>query len=67
MFEQGLEEEVRDLLERGVSPVAKPFESLGYKEMLFYITGKLEREQAIGSGTNRNAAICETPTYLVPA
>jgi tRNA dimethylallyltransferase len=47
MFERGLEEEVRGLLARGVSPLAKPFESLGYKEVLLYLTGQLDREKAI--------------------
>jgi tRNA dimethylallyltransferase len=47
MFEQGLEEEVRGLLARGVSPLAKPFESLGYKEVLIFLTDRLDREHAI--------------------
>jgi tRNA dimethylallyltransferase len=47
MFDEGLEEEVRGLLAAGASPLAKPFESLGYKEMLLYITGRLDREKAI--------------------
>jgi len=47
MFQQGLEDEVRGLRNRGVSPSAKPFESLGYKEMLLYLTDRLDRDQAI--------------------
>jgi tRNA dimethylallyltransferase len=47
MFEQGLEEEVRGLLARSISPRAKPFESLGYKETLLWIRGELTREKAI--------------------
>ncbi len=47
MFEQGLEEEVRALLSSGVSPRAKPFESLGYKEVLLYLTDQLDRDNAI--------------------
>ncbi len=47
MFEQNLEEEVRGLLARGVSPQSKPFESLGYKETLLWITGELQKEQAL--------------------
>lgn len=47
MFERGLEEEVRGLLARGVSPQSKPFESLGYKEVLLVMAAQLDREQAL--------------------
>ncbi len=50
MFERGLIDEVRDLLERhGVSPHAKPFESVGYRQALAVATGQMTREQAISS------------------
>jgi tRNA dimethylallyltransferase len=47
MFEQGLAEEVRGLLASGVPRDAKPFESLGYKQTLAMIDGKLTPEQAL--------------------
>jgi tRNA dimethylallyltransferase len=47
MFEQGLVEEVRGLLASGVPRDAKPFESLGYKQALAMIDGKLTPEQAL--------------------
>jgi tRNA dimethylallyltransferase len=47
MFEEGLLEEVRSLLDRGVSPKAKPFESLGYKEALQFLRGETTYEQAL--------------------
>lgn len=47
MFERGLINEVRELLESGVSEHAKPFESLGYKEALAVVRGEMTVEQAI--------------------
>jgi tRNA dimethylallyltransferase len=47
MWRGGLVEEVRRLLGAGVPPDAKPFESLGYKEVLAFIQGRMSREQAI--------------------
>jgi tRNA dimethylallyltransferase len=47
IFEQGLLEEVRGLLAAGVPRGAKPFESLGYKEALGVIEGRLTPEQAL--------------------
>ena len=38
MWRGGLLDEVRRLLEAGVSPAAKPFESVGYKQALRYLT-----------------------------
>ena len=49
MFDQGLLNEVRALLSAGVSPNAKPFESLGYKQALAAIEGRLTREQAVAA------------------
>lgn len=47
MFEQGLVEEVRALLEAGATGGEKPFESLGYKQCLQYIHGEITLAQAI--------------------
>ena len=47
MFQGGLLEEVRSLLARGVSPRAKPFESLGYKQALRFLDGELGLDQAL--------------------
>src|SRR5205085_2097436 len=47
IFEQGLIDEVRDLLAAGVPRGAKPFESLGYKEALGVIEGRLTPQQAL--------------------
>lgn len=41
MIEAGLEQEVRSLLERGFSPDLKALNSIGYKETLDYIAGRL--------------------------
>ncbi len=49
MFERGLLDEVRNLLARGVSREAKPFESLGYKQALQLVEEKLTSEQALES------------------
>jgi tRNA dimethylallyltransferase len=47
IFEQGLIDEVRGLLAAGVPRSAKPFESLGYKEALGVIEGRITPEQAL--------------------
>ncbi len=47
MFESGLIEEVQSLLASGINTHAKPFESLGYKETVGVIQGRMTREEAI--------------------
>lgn len=49
MFQSGLVEEVEGLLTAGCSGGEKPFESLGYKQALAVIRGKMTREEAIQS------------------
>lgn len=49
MFDEGLIEEVRKILSQGVSPDAKPFESLGYRQALQMIQGEIAREDAVAS------------------
>jgi tRNA dimethylallyltransferase len=49
MFERGLVDEVRGLLAAGVARDAKPFESLGYKQALGVIEGRLTSEQAVAA------------------
>jgi tRNA dimethylallyltransferase len=50
MFDPGgLAEEVGRLLSAGVPPAAKPFESLGYKQALLMVQGRISVEQAIES------------------
>lgn len=46
---EGLVDEVRRLLAAGVPQNAKPFESLGYKQVLQRLEGKLTEDQAIVS------------------
>lgn len=47
MYSQGLVAEVRALLERGVPPDARPFESLGYRQALDHLQGRLTLEEAL--------------------
>ena len=49
MFHQGLIEEVRTLISRGVPPTAKPFESLGYKQALEFIQGGASFDEALAA------------------
>ena len=46
MFEEGLEEEVRQLLARGVPADSTAMQALGYKEMLDCLNGRCTREEA---------------------
>jgi len=47
--EGSLADEVRRLLSAGVPPEAKPFESLGYKQVLQMLQGRITEEQALES------------------
>jgi len=47
MFEKGLVDEVRHILELGYAAEVKPFESLGYKQALQHIRGELNLRDAI--------------------
>ena len=47
MIEEGLEEEVRSLLEEGISPDSLAMQGLGYKEMVNYLEGRCSLEKAI--------------------
>jgi tRNA dimethylallyltransferase len=49
MFDAGLVEEVRGLLAQGLSGAEKPFESLGYKQVLAYLRGQMPLEKAIAA------------------
>jgi tRNA dimethylallyltransferase len=49
MFDRGLVDEVRRLLSSGIPPDAKPFESLGYKQALQMLQGRITGEQALES------------------
>lgn len=50
MFDRGgIEDEVRSLLSAGVAPEAKPFESLGYKQVMQMLQGRITAEQALES------------------
>ena len=42
MLRAGLEAEVRGLLARGFSPELKPLKSIGYRQMVDYLGGRLE-------------------------
>lgn len=47
MFQSGLLDEVRRLLQSGVQPDAKAFESIGYKECLAVIEGRISAAEAV--------------------
>ena len=49
MFERGLVEEVRGLLDAGVPRTARPFGSLGYAQCLQYVDGKCTLKEAVES------------------
>ncbi|WP_058485486.1 tRNA (adenosine(37)-N6)-dimethylallyltransferase MiaA [Defluviitalea phaphyphila] len=47
MIEAGLVEEVENLLDRGYSPKLISMQGLGYKEIVWYLEGKISLEEAI--------------------
>ena len=48
MFEDGLENEVSNLIESGVSPSAQSMEGIGYKQVIYANENNLTREELIG-------------------
>lgn len=58
MFEQGLIEETRQILESGVDPNVQSLQTVGYREVISYLEGSLSLEQAkkdIKTSTRRYA------------
>jgi len=53
MFENGLIEEVRNILAQGISDAVPPFRSLGYSEALQYWGGMIDLEESIRLTQNR--------------
>ncbi len=51
IFAAGLVDEVRELIDRGVSMDAKPFESIGYREALEVLRARMSLEQAVEATT----------------
>jgi len=49
MFARGLIDEVRGILARGFSRNVKPMESIGYKEALAVVEGRIEPDQALAA------------------
>lgn len=47
MLEAGLEQEVRQLLEQGVSPDCQSMQSIGYRQMVWYISGSMSYDDAV--------------------
>jgi tRNA dimethylallyltransferase len=47
MFEGGLEQEIRQLLARGIPPTAKPFEAIGYRHVIADLDSCIPREETI--------------------
>jgi tRNA dimethylallyltransferase len=47
MFERGLENEVRQLLSRGIPATAKPFEAIGYRHVIADLDSCIPREETI--------------------
>lgn len=47
MLDQGFEQEVRGLLEKGYLPQLKSMQSIGYRHMTDFIMGKITRQEAV--------------------
>jgi len=48
MLKSGFLNEVKDLLKSGCSSTAKPFQSLGYRQILSHLQGDLSLDEAVG-------------------
>ena len=47
MLEAGLEQEVRSLLEQGVAPECQSMQSIGYRQMVWYLNGSMDYAAAV--------------------
>jgi tRNA dimethylallyltransferase len=47
MISSGLVEEVTNLLAKGYPPTIKPFQSLGYKQILGFLRGETDMDEAV--------------------
>ncbi|NPA25633.1 MAG: tRNA (adenosine(37)-N6)-dimethylallyltransferase MiaA [Deltaproteobacteria bacterium] len=47
MIEQGLVDEVREILARGFSPELKPLRSIGYRQIIAYLEGRCSLDEAV--------------------
>ena len=47
MVSAGLAEEVKSLLTKGYPPTIKPFQSLGYKQILGFLQGETDMNEAV--------------------
>ena len=47
MLAQGLEQEVRSLLERGISSDCQSMQSIGYRQMVWYLNGSMPYDEAV--------------------
>ena len=47
MLQAGLEQEVRSLLERGISPDCQSMQSIGYRQMVWYLNGSMPYDEAV--------------------
>lgn len=47
MLAAGLEQEVRSLLEQGVAPECQSMQSIGYRQMVWYINGSMDYAAAV--------------------
>ena len=47
MFEAGWIDEVRELIERGISPESPAFQAIGYRQIAGYLRGLMNREEAM--------------------
>jgi tRNA dimethylallyltransferase len=46
-FQEGLVDEVKDLLDSGVPPHCNAFKALGYREVILYLKGEVSLEEAV--------------------
>ncbi|KPK73171.1 hypothetical protein AMJ87_02580 [candidate division WOR_3 bacterium SM23_60] len=53
MIEQGLVEEVRTLLDKGLDPASSALRTIGYKEIVEYVSGILTLDQAVEKAKRR--------------
>ena len=63
MLEAGLEQEVRRLLEQGVSSECQSMQSIGYRQMVWYLNGSMSYEDAVDKQATRNFAKRQVTWY----
>lgn len=65
MFEQGLVDEVRGLMDQGLGDALTSMQAIGYKEIIDAFNGVISMDEARRTHQDAFASLCQTPAFVV--